>query len=118
MLQEKLNVLKDNEVITEKVYDYSQESIHFLKERKIIQGDDEADVLITHLAMATQRQYTDETVNEIDAEILDEISESEHFDFAKELWNDLKALSPTAFDKSEDGYFHLHLVTLLQAKQD
>jgi len=116
MIQEKLTLLKENNVIDQTAYNYSQEAITYLKDKQVIAEDDEADVLITHLAMATARQNTDETIEAVDDAIGEEIKMNQHYESAKQLWNELKAFAPTEFDTSEEGYFHLHLVTLLQEK--
>ncbi|GEK89689.1 hypothetical protein SAMN04488100_12116 [Alkalibacterium putridalgicola] len=117
MIQEKLDLLKENKVIDQTAYDYSQEALAYLKKEKVIEEDDDADVLITHLAMATARQNTDEKIEGVDDAILAEIQSDSHYDQAKELWNELKAFAPAEFETNEEGYFHLHLVTLLQEKQ-
>lgn len=117
MIQEKLDLLKDNNVIDQAAYDYSQEALNYLKKKEVINNDDEADVLITHLAMATARQNTDEKIDAVDGEILKEIHSDSHFEQAKHLWEELKTFAHAEFADNEEGYFHLHLVTLLQQKE-
>lgn len=117
MIHEKLNVLKDNQVIDEKVFTFSHEAIEFLKQRKVIAHEDEADVFITHLAMATARQDTDEIIGKVDHTIQNEIQQSDYYEEAVAIWDELKETAPTDYREGEEGYFHLHLVTLLQTNR-
>ncbi|GEK92150.1 hypothetical protein [Alkalibacterium kapii] len=117
MIQEKLDILKETNVINQAAYDYSQEALVYLKKKKVIKEDNEADVLITHLAMATARQNTDEKIDGVDDMILSDIQSDENYDQAKKLWDELKTFAPAEFESNEEGYFHLHLVTLLREKQ-
>lgn len=116
MIQEKLDILKDTNVIDETAYNYSQEALVYLKNNDIIKEDDEADVLITHLAMATARQNTDEKIDGVDGMILSDIQSDEKYDQATQIWDELRAFAPAKFEDNEEGYFHLHLVTLLREK--
>lgn len=114
MIQEKLTVLKNSQVIDDAAFNYSQDAIEYLKKRKLIEQGDEADVFITHLAMATARQQTDEVIASVDESIKKEIQQSEHYEKAVDVWNELKQLAPTQFRSGEEGYFLLHLVTMMQ----
>lgn len=114
MIEEKLDILKESEVISEEAFHYSHKVLNRLMQKGIIQETDEADALITHLAMATTRQGSDEVVDSVDESVLKEIKESDYYDEAVKIWNELKEIAPTDFATNEDGYFHLHLVTLLQ----
>lgn len=113
MIQEKLMILKENNVITDVVYDYTQEVLLYLKDQNIVKTEDQADVFITHLAMATARQYTDENVNSVDPLIYDEIKANVRYEEAVHYWKNISALAPITFRENETGYFYLHLVALL-----
>lgn len=112
MIQEKLNILKENQVIDEEVYNFSQTTLQHLKEQRIIKEDDQADTFITHLAMAMAR-HGEEEINAVDDTILAEITADEKFAEAKAVWEEIAAKSPVSFHPNESGYFYLHLVTLL-----
>ncbi|GEL67626.1 PRD domain-containing protein [Marinilactibacillus psychrotolerans] len=114
MIQEKLIILKENKVIDQETFEYAQEALMFLINRNIVENEEEADVFITHLAMATARQNTDEMIDGIDEIIKQEIENDEKYEEAIEIWKELKVIAPTTFSQDEDGYFHLHLVTLLR----
>ena len=113
MIQEKLTILKENNVINETVYDYTQEVLKYLKKQGVITNEDQADVLVTHLAMATARQYTDEKVNSVDQFVYDEIKANPKYEQASYHWEAISALAPITFRENEAEYFYLHLVTLL-----
>ncbi|ALV21516.1 hypothetical protein [Carnobacterium antarcticum] len=113
MIQEKLTILKENNVINDLVYDYAQEVLEFMKVQNIISNEDEADTFITHLAMATARQYTEEAVDSVDKMISEQITADEKYDEALKYWKKIAALAPISFRENEAEYFHLHLVTLL-----
>ena len=113
MIQEKLTILRENNVINDLVFDYTQEVLKYLKSQKIITNEDEADTFITHLAMATARQYTDEKINSVDQTISDQIKADKEYETALKCWNEIAGLAPIAFGKNEEEYLQLHLVTLL-----
>lgn len=113
MIQEKLTILRENNVINDSVHDYAQEVLKFMKAQNIISNEDEADTFITHLAMATARQYTEETINSVDQMIKEQIKADQKYDEALNYWNKIAALAPVSFRENEAEYFHLHLVTLL-----
>lgn len=117
MIEEKLRVLKESDVIDEEGYNYSKKALTFLKEKGVISDNDQADVFITHLAMATARQKTDEKIEGVDESIKEEIEKSDKYTEAVTIWKELKELAPSDFRANEDGYFHLHLVTLLQTNR-
>lgn len=114
MIQEKLSILKENRVIDQETYEYAQEALMYLINKNIVEREESADVFITHLAMATARQNTDEMIDGIDEIVKQEIENDENYEEATEIWKELKAIAPTSFSQDEDGYFHLHLVTLLR----
>lgn len=113
MIQEKLTILKENSVISDVVYDYAQEVLKYLEKKKIITDEDQADVFITHLAMATARQYTDENINAVDQLINNQIKADLKYEPAVNYWKEIAALAPVSFRENEADYFYLHLVTLL-----
>ncbi|WP_277631171.1 PRD domain-containing protein [Atopococcus tabaci] len=112
MIQEKLTILKENGVIDEEIYTFSQTVIDYLKKESIIKEDSEADVFITHLAMAMARGK-DKPIAAVDEAIMAEITSDEQFPKAKTTWEEIKEMSPIAFHENETGYFYLHLVNLL-----
>ena len=113
MIQEKLTILKENNVINILVYEYAQDVLKYMKTQNIIINEDEADTFITHLAMATARQYTEEKIDSVDQMISDQIKNDQKYNEALEYWKGIAVLAPVSFRDNEVEYFHLHLVTLL-----
>lgn len=112
MIREKLKILKENDVIDQKILDVNLEVLELLKDKNVINEDDEADTFITHLAMAMAR-VEDEELQEMDAPILEEIRADKNFEKAKQLWEEIEEQSPVNFHANETGYFYLHLVNML-----
>lgn len=113
MIQEKLTILRENNVINDLAYDYTQEVLKYLKDQNIIADEDEADTFITHLAMATARQFTEEKVDSVNQIISEQIKTDPKYEVTLKYWNEIAALAPVSFQENEAEYFHLHLVTLL-----
>jgi transcriptional antiterminator len=112
MIRKKLDILKENGVIDQEILEFNLEILELLKNRNIIEEEDEADTFITHLAMAMARKDDDE-INAMEDVVLDEVKEDENFEAAKELWEEIEEMAPVTFHENETGYFYLHLVNLL-----
>ena len=113
MIQEKLIILKENAVISGVVYNYAQEVLKYMKAQNIITNEDEADTFITHLVMATARQYTDEKIDSVHQTTNEEIKNNQNYSEALKHWHEINTLAPVTFRENEREYFYLHLVTLL-----
>lgn len=119
MIQEKLTILKENDVIDETTYEDMQVALNLLKQEAVIIEEDEADTFITHLAMATSRQRkNEEQVDSVDPMIKQEIEAALEYKKAVAIWKQLSEKINVDFPKNEDDYFYLHLVTLLQNKKE
>ena len=112
MIRKKLDILKENQVINQETLDFNLEVLQFLKERQIIDAEDEADTFITHLAMAMTRS-DDEAINVMEDYIFDEIKNDKDFKKAQILWKEIEEMTPVEFHENETGYFYLHLINLL-----
>jgi len=112
MIRKKLEILKDQNVINQEILNFNLDILELLKERNIIEDDEEADTFITHLAMAMARDE-DESINALEDETLEEIRADEDFEKAQSLWKEIDERAPINFHENETGYFHLHLVNLL-----
>lgn len=117
MIQEKLTILKENDVIDETTYEDMQVALRFLQQEEVIKEEDEADTFITHLAMATSRQRkNEEQVDSVEPMIKKEIEAAPEYEKVVSIWKQLSQKINVDFPKNEDDYFYLHLVTLLQNK--
>ena len=117
MIQEKLNILLENEIIDEETFKEMNDVIGYLKANDVITEDDEVDTFITHLAMASGREKNqEEPIDSVDDAIKSQIEEAPEYADAVQLWEKLSELVSVDFPAAENDYFYLHLVTLLQTK--
>ncbi|MDE1548738.1 PRD domain-containing protein [Jeotgalibaca caeni] len=118
MIQEKLTILLENDVIDELTYQYMQDTLQFLLKEDVIQTEDDADTFVTHLAMATMRQHREEEqIDSVEPFVKAEIIAAAEYGEAVRLWERIKEHIQVDFPENENDYFYLHLVTLLQTKQ-
>ncbi|WP_252086087.1 PRD domain-containing protein [Enterococcus sp. 2F9_DIV0599] len=86
-----------------------------LLQQKIIDNDKKADVFLTHLAMADQRRKQNETINDLESFISQEIQSDPKFLHSKELWQDLQRMTKgKQFAEAELDYFYLHIINMLR----
>lgn len=111
MIREKLKVLRENDVIDEKVEEKVLQAGELLIEEEIIKDLDEADVFLTHLAMSFSRE---EELNEVDDSIKNQIVNNEHYSKAVDVWKKLRDKLDLDHSESEDDYMFMHLLTLLE----
>ncbi len=114
MIKEKLEILVTSEIIDEETQLYILKVLEYLLEKKIIQEVSEADVFLTHLAMADTRRKKQETVANLDDFILSEINADPKYLHSKELWQDLQNMAEKQFEDAELDYFYLHIINLLK----
>jgi len=112
MIRQKLTVLLESGIINQETHDYCLRVLSFLLENKIIDEDAQADVFLTHLAMAdARRQEGNAIVDKLDDFILNEIHADAKFEEAKILW---KKLEENEFEASELDYFYLHIINMIK----
>jgi len=117
MIQEKLNILKENNIIDKKTFDEMHEVLKYLKHKKVIDEEDVADTFITHLAMAVSREKSGEDqVDFVDEAIKNELIDAPEYKQAVQLWEEISEFLTVEFPQAENDYFYLHLVTMLQLK--
>lgn len=114
MIKEKLEILVSSEVIDEETRSYVLKVLDYLLEKEIISEVGQADVFLTHLAMADMRRKKNEAVANLDEFILSEISADPKYIHSKELWQDLEVIADNKFEEAELDYFYLHIINLLK----
>ncbi|MHC5229002.1 PRD domain-containing protein [Enterococcus sp. LJL99] len=114
MIEQKLTVLLDSGVIDEDTYEYIKNVLTYLLANKLIADSQQADVFLTHLAMADGRRKKGESVNELEPFILEEIKNDTNYLHSIELWQDLQKMANKSFDDSELDYFYLHIINMLR----
>lgn len=115
MIRDKLTVLLDSGIVDQETYDYVFNVLSYLLEKKIVEEEQQADVFLTHLAMADMRRKNNETVNSLESFIQAEIEGDPHYLHSRELWQDLqKMTSEQSFADAELDYFYLHIINMLR----
>ncbi|MBP1045072.1 PRD domain-containing protein [Enterococcus sp. BWM-S5] len=113
MIKQKLIVLEESGIIDTEVHNYVLAVCDYLKEKQIIKEDHEADVFLTHLAMAAARQKSGEAVNALDPFIKEQIISDSQYLHSQVLWQELAELVTIDFDETELDYFYLHICNML-----
>lgn len=115
MIREKLTILLTSDIIDQETHDYVLSVLDYLLQNDIIEGEQKADVFLTHLAMADTRRKKSETINDLESFIRAEIEADAQFLHSKELWQDLQEMtSDKKFDDAELDYFYLHIINMLR----
>ena len=114
MLQ-KLEILKEANLINQDVYDYIIATMALLEKEGIeLHENDGAETFLTHLAMAATRQSTDEKIEPLDELLYNELIEDSNFPYAIEIWKKINNISPISFGETELNYFYVHLCSMLE----
>lgn len=117
MIDEKLTILLENDIIDDQIFKEMQDVIDYLKTSGVIINGDEVDVFITHLAMASARvKNQEDPIESVEDVVKSQIREAAEFEDAIKLWERVSEIVSIDFPIAENDYFYLHLVTLLQNK--
>lgn len=111
MIEEKLKILKENNIIDEQTHELVLKAGQFLIDKEIIQDIKEADVFLTHLAMAFSRE---EEINEVEPVIKEQLTTHPKHNEANNIWNDLEQALEINLPVNETDYMHMHLLTLIE----
>ena len=107
MIREKLAILLSSEIIDQETQVYVLSVLEYLLKKNVIEEEQQADVFLTHLAMADMRRKKSETINDLESD--------EKFLHSKELWQDLQEMTSNKhFDETELDYFYLHIINMLR----
>ncbi len=113
MLKQRIEILKNGGVIDEDVAAFVNKTIDIMQSDYPEIDQDRATMFTTHLAMAAQRIKTGETVEMMDGEMWQEISECPEFRKASEFSEKMFAGSTIAFPESERKFLMLHICNML-----
>lgn len=113
MLKQRIAILKDNGVIGEDVAEFVNKTIDIMASDYPQIDEDRATMFTTHLAMATQRIKTGETVDMMDEEMWKEITECPEYPQASEFSKKMFAVSTIDFPESERKFLMLHICNML-----
>ncbi len=114
LLQERLNILEESEQISGEiktaVMDFAQD---FEKEYSLVLTEENASMLITHLAMALARIKNGEKINEIDELALNEVKQNKLFDELPKFYKSLEEKLNIKIPDSEKGFIVVHACTVI-----
>ena len=116
MMIQKLDILKESNLIDEEIYDYVLQAMDYLGEQGLTPEESPpTETFLTHLAMAAARQKKEEPpIERLDEMIREEMASDQHFSRAQAIWEKVAERSPVTFGEEELDYFYLHLCNMLQ----
>lgn len=111
-MKTRLKVLLDNKIISSDIYDFSLMSYETLLGESLKQSS--LEVLITHLAMASERIRNGNPVDFMGDDILTAIKDDSDFNDAVRLTELILSNSDIEFPPSETQFMWLHMVNSLK----
>ncbi|HZJ85861.1 MAG TPA: PRD domain-containing protein [Erysipelotrichaceae bacterium] len=111
-MRDRLSILKDNKVINEEVFDFSWNVYNDLLIPKGF-NPNELVVFMTHLAMSSQRILNKDIVASMESAIFGQLEESDNFNKAEDLMNEILSKTSIDFPDSEKQYLMLHIINML-----
>ncbi|MGL9970407.1 PRD domain-containing protein [Enterococcus sp. DIV1420a] len=113
MIEKKLDILKESNVITEETKQFVLSVSKYLIGKQVIDNVEHLDMFLTHLAMADTRQKKNESITGMDEMILSQIQNDEKLEQSKELWKELSQYSSTEFNADELWFVYMHIINIL-----
>lgn len=107
MIELKLKILLENNVISQSVYEKSLIVLSHLTEKTV--DKQKLDVFMTHLSMALARMEKGDTMSILDDGIYAEVTQSDNYENAVELTKTIEKQINCQFPQEEIRYIHLHL---------
>lgn len=114
MIETKMQILKDSNVIDQETFEFILQIRDYLMDKQALDSEEHLDMFLTHLAMATMRIKKKEIVSGINSVIKNEIESSPKLQDSKELWNELKKFSNVNYDDKELWFIYMHMINLLE----
>ncbi|MBU5592601.1 PRD domain-containing protein [Clostridium sp. MSJ-4] len=113
----RLNILKEAGQIDEGIYKDIINIINMFKEKHNISLTEEnASMLITHLAISFKRIKDGEIVNSIEEMIYEEVRCNENYDKSEEIFKDIEKVIESSIPEEEKVFIMMHLCALLNNK--
>lgn len=112
-LMERIAILRNADMISAFVAGFCQETVDYLLQTKPDAEEERLAMLITHLAMGTQRLVDHKDENPIDQGILEAIKKEPQFPEAELLAETIIDRSGIPFSQTETDFLIIHLCNLL-----
>lgn len=111
----RLNILKDSGQIDQHIFDSISEFISLFKQlHNITLTEENGAMLITHLCIALDRIKKGKTVNSLETDIYEEITDDCNFEKAVKATDGLEKIFGVSIPDDERGYIYMHLCVLLK----
>ncbi|MDR2772361.1 MAG: PRD domain-containing protein [Elusimicrobiota bacterium] len=110
---ERLKILLDNNVIDKETFDFMVVVFKKLTSKYKL-TEPSIEMIVTHLAMATQRIKSGQTINPLNEEIIKEVETENLYPQALEIYEDLLSASRVVFPQSEKVFIVTHLLNLIK----
>lgn len=114
MLKTRIQILNQGNVISKEVADYVNEVIDMMYAEIEEPDMSKAEMFTTHIAMATQRIWNNDAVEELDDDTWKEITESETYATALIFCEKMLLKAPVQCPESEKRFIMLHLCNLFE----
>ena len=112
---ERLDILLQANAISEETFNLAHKVISLMKQEHGV-SEEQLEMMITHLVMATERVYRGEIVAIMEEDIFSSIRKDENYEIAKDILEWISTISKVEFPQSEQQYMLLHLCNLLKMK--
>lgn len=114
LLIQRLDILKESRQITDEIKTAVIDFVHdFEKKYLLSMTEDNASMLITHLAMALARIKRKEKINEMDESALNEIKQNPIFNDLPEFYNNVEEKLKIKIPDSEKGFIAVHVAAVI-----
>ena len=112
-LIERIQILKGADMITLSVAEFCVKAVDYILEAKPDADGERFGMLITHLAMGTQRLIAQTEANPVDENILATVKQERVFAEAERMAEAIISMSGIVFSKTESDFLKIHLCNLL-----
>lgn len=116
MLKTRINILKMGGVIGEDVAEFMNKVIDMMAADYPQIGMDPAAMFTTHLAMALERIKKGEIVEALDADLFEQVQESDEYPQAVAFRDKMLTFCPVQFPDSEAQFIAMHICNMLAAE--
>lgn len=115
-IMERINILRDTEFSTEQEYkDLVSIVALFQEEFNISLTEENAGVMITHMAAAFRRNRTKESIDGLDPVVVEQMEASGEYSGAVEILREIQNTIENKVNAIEEEYFLLHISNFLEA---
>jgi len=112
-LIERIKILEGADMITSPVAEFCLKAVEYILEVKPDADEERFGMLITHLAMGTQRLAAQTEELPINDDILSAVKQEPVFTEAERMAEEIISMSGIAFSKTEADFLKIHLCNLL-----